>query len=104
MFAKPTLLATLFAASCALPVFAADAAKAEAPAAMPMLNKQQNKMAMCNQEAGDKKGAERKAFMSGCLKKKPMMQQEKMKQCNKDAAGKKGDERKAFMSDCLKAG
>lgn len=65
-------------------------------------NKQQNKMAQCNQEAGDKKGPERKAFMSDCLKNKQKAQREKMKACNQDAAGKKGDERKAFMSDCLK--
>lgn len=65
-------------------------------------NKQQNKMAMCNQEAGDKKGPERKAFMGECLKNKQKAQQDKMKSCNQEAAGKKGDERKAFMSDCLK--
>ena len=62
--------------------------------------KQQNKMGECNKEAGDKKGDERKAFMSECLKKKPS-QQDKMKTCNKEATGKKGDERKKFMSDCL---
>lgn len=33
---------------------------------------QQNKMKMCNQEAGDKKGDDRKAFMKECLSaKKP---------------------------------
>lgn len=71
--------------------------------AMPA-NSQQNKMGACNKEAGDKKGDERKSFMSSCLKKdKPMTQQDKMKSCNKDAAGMKGDDRKKFMSDCLKA-
>jgi psiF repeat-containing protein len=65
-------------------------------------NPQQNKMATCNKDAGEKKGDERKAFMSECLKKKPVSQQDKMKACNKDATGKKGDERKAFMSECLK--
>ena len=70
----------------------------------PAGNPQQNKMAECNKEAVDKKGAERKSFMSSCLKKdKPMTQQDKMKSCNKDATGKKGDDRKKFMSDCLKA-
>jgi hypothetical protein len=29
---------------------------------------QQEKMKVCNQKAGDKKGDERKAFMSECLK------------------------------------
>jgi hypothetical protein len=66
-------------------------------------NSQQSKMGACNQEAGDKKGDERKKFMSSCLKKdKPMTQQDKMKSCNKDAGGMKGDDRKKFMSDCLK--
>ena len=72
--------------------------------AMPAGNPQQNKMAECNKEAADKKGDQRKSFMSSCLKKdKPMTQQDKMKSCNKDATGKKGDDRKKFMSDCLKA-
>lgn len=31
---------------------------------------QQNRMAMCNKDAGDKKGDERKQFMSECLKNK----------------------------------
>jgi hypothetical protein len=67
-------------------------------------NPQQSKMTECNKEAGDKKGDERKKFMSSCLKKdQPMTQQEKMTACNKDAAGKKGDDRKKFMSECLKA-
>jgi len=30
---------------------------------------QQSKMGTCNKDAGDKKGDERKAFMSECLKK-----------------------------------
>ena len=71
-------------------------------------NTQQERMKDCNAKAGDKKGDERKAFMSACLSGKDvapakMTQQEKMKACNVKAADKKGDERKAFMSDCLKA-
>ena len=74
---------------------------------------QQNKMGMCNKEAADKKGDERKAFMKECLSAKPVAaagaadkktaQQEKMKTCNKDAGEKKlkGAERKTFMKDCL---
>lgn len=70
-------------------------------------NPQQERMKACNSQAGDKKGDERKAFMSQCLKggaAMPMTQQEKMKKCNADASAKalKGDERKAFMSNCLK--
>lgn len=74
------------------------AAQAQEKAATP----QQNKMAMCNKDAADKKGDERKAFMKSCLSAKKMTQQDKMKSCNVEAAGKKGDERKAFMSECLK--
>ena len=70
-------------------------------------NSQQEKMKACNAQAGDKKGDERKAFMSECLKgaTAPATQQEKMKKCNADANAKalKGDDRKTFMSDCLKA-
>jgi hypothetical protein len=71
-------------------------------------NPQQERMKACNAQAGDKKGADRQAFMAQCLKggaAMPMSQQEKMKKCNADASAKslKGDERKAFMSTCLKA-
>jgi hypothetical protein len=67
---------------------------------------QQQKMAACNKEAGEKslKGDERKAFMSQCLSGEKMTQQDKMTACNKQAGDKalKGDERKKFMSECLK--
>ncbi|MGA3247398.1 MAG: PsiF family protein [Paraburkholderia sp.] len=67
-------------------------------------NSQQSKMTACNQQAGDKKGADRQSFMKSCLSSKPaapMSQQDKMKACNVQATGKKGDDRKAFMSSCL---
>ncbi|QYD70697.1 phosphate starvation-inducible protein PsiF [Paraburkholderia edwinii] len=71
-------------------------------------NSQQNKMTMCNKQAGDKKGDDRKAFMKNCLSASsamaasaPMTQQEKMKACNVQAGDKKGDDRKAFMKTCL---
>ena len=85
---------------------------------------QQEKMKGCNVEAkaGELKGADRKAFMSKCLKKDyvlksgaaapaaapaaaaPATQQNKMKTCNADAKTKalKGEERKTFMKACLK--
>jgi hypothetical protein len=83
--------------------FAADQAKKE-------LTPQQQRMSTCNTQATGKKGDERKAFMSSCLKgEQPaapakMTQQDKMKACNADPKAKtlKGDERKAFMSSCLK--
>ena len=69
-------------------------------------NSQQSKMTACNQQAGDKKGDERKAFMKNCLSaaapaSAPMTQQQKMTACNQQAGDKKGDDRKAFMKDCL---
>ena len=74
---------------------------------------QQERMKGCNAKAkaDDKKGDERKKFMSSCLKgeeagasDKQKAQQSKMKSCNKDAGDKKmkGDDRKKFMSECLK--
>lgn len=95
---KSLIAALSLTLAAAAPAWSADAA-ASAPAANP----QQNKMASCNQDAGDKKGDERKAFMKQCLSAKKMSQQDKMKSCNKDAADKKGDERKAFMKQCLSA-
>ncbi|HXA96189.1 MAG TPA: PsiF family protein [Candidatus Dormibacteraeota bacterium] len=76
------------------------------PADDKKLTPQQEKMKTCNADAADKKGDDRKAFMSQCLKggtAAPMTQQDKMKKCNVDAGDKKGDERKAFMSQCLKS-
>lgn len=84
------------------PAFGA-AHTAGAPATAPTA--QQNKMGQCNKDAGDKKGDERKAYMSECLKAKPTAaktQQDKMKTCNVSAKDMKGDERKAHMSECLK--
>src|SRR5262249_48475717 len=97
---------TLLGAIVAVTVLAATSSMAFA--ADEKKNTQQERMKACNTEAGDKKGDERKAFMSQCLKGEgaaPMTQQEKMKKCNADATAKslKGDERKTFMSDCLKA-
>ena len=74
--------------------------------------KQQERMKACNDKAGDKKGDERKKFMSACLKgggtaaptAAQKEQQGRMKDCNKQASDKKlkGDDRKKFMSTCLK--
>ena len=93
----------LIAACFALPL-AAVAADDKA-AVKKEMTPQQQKMASCNKEAGDKKlaGDERKAFMSECLSGGKMTQQEKMTMCNKQAGEKKlaGDERKKFMSSCL---
>lgn len=94
-------LALLIGLVAAVGVPAAHAAEKMTP--------QQNRMKECNEKAGEKKGDERKAFMSSCLSNKPPApaakgtpQQERMKECNTKAAGKKGDERKEFMSQCLR--
>jgi hypothetical protein len=66
---------------------------------------QQQVMKDCNVKAADLKGADRKAFMSKCLKGEdaaPVTQQQKMKDCNAKAGDMKGADRKAFMSKCLK--
>jgi len=97
----------LIAACLVLPVVAMAADEKK-------MTPQQQKMATCNKDAGEKKlsGDERKKFMSDCLKadsgaapeKKMTAQQQKMASCNKDAGDKKlaGDDRKKFMSSCLK--
>lgn len=103
-----TLALTLSVASVA--AFAQDAAK---PAKT--LTPQQQRMVDCNAQAKSKSlaGADRKTFMTSCLKgetaaapapAKAETQQEKMKTCNAEAKTKslKGADRKTFMSTCLK--
>jgi hypothetical protein len=108
-FVQPAVLALAIA-------FGATSAFAADPAPAKTLTPQQQKMKDCNAQATGKTGAERKTFMSTCLKggtaapamaaapAKPMTQQEKMKSCNADAGAKHltGDARKTFMSTCLK--
>lgn len=98
-------LRLLFAATLTL----ASAVALAAPAATKPLTSSQQRMSDCSKQATGKKGDERKAFMSSCLKGSTaapakMTQQEKMKKCNADAGKQslKGDARKAFMSTCLK--
>jgi len=98
------LFTAIALAACAFSAAAQTAAPASGPSAAQTA--QRNKMSECHQQAGDKKGDERKAFLSECLKArkdKHTAQQEKMKTCNADAKTKalKGAERKAFMKECL---
>ena len=68
-------------------------------------NSQQDKMKMCNEQAGDKKGDERKAFMKTCLSAKPAAEKpkSKMAMCNEKTKGmSKADADKA-RSECMKA-
>ena len=99
-----TVLA-LCVAALSTPAFATTHKEAPdmAKGASAPMGKQQNKMASCNTDAGEKKGDERKAFMKTCLSAKKPTQQDKMKSCNADPKAKaaKGDERKAFMKECL---
>src|SRR5258707_3897982 len=90
--ATSSLIALLVSAAMgSASVFAAD------PAPAKTLTPQQQKMKDCNAQAADKKGDERKAFMSQCLKggsatatpaaaqAKPLTQQQKMQNCNGNA-------------------
>ena len=67
-------------------------------------NSQQEKMKACNEQAGDKKGDERKAFMKTCLSAKPAEKpKSKMAMCNEKTKGMtKADADKA-RSECMKA-
>jgi hypothetical protein len=65
-------------------------------------NNQQSKMTDCDNQAGDKKGDDRKAFMKSCMSATPMTQQERIAACNKKATGKTGSDRKAYMKTCLR--
>ena len=66
-------------------------------------NAQQERMKTCNTKAGDKKGDERKKFMSDCLSAEKKTYDNKMGACNTKSKGMTGDDRKKFMSECMKA-
>jgi hypothetical protein len=101
------VVAAFAAAFCAAPVWAQSTMPAPAKTPTP----QQQRMSDCNKSAGDKKGDERKTYMSSCLKgeqpaaKALTPQQQRMKDCNAKATSQSlsGDQRKAFMSTCLKS-
>jgi hypothetical protein len=101
-----TVIAALILGVVLSPLAFAQEQKTPSPA-----QKQQQRMKDCNEQAGDMKGDERKAFMSKCLKSSASgasaaqkKQQGRMTACNKQATEKKlrGAERKDFMSSCLK--
>jgi len=78
----------------------------------PARKAQQERRNQCNAQAGEKKGDERRKFMSACekdLKKsgdaRKKAQQEKLTACNKEAGDKKlkDDDRKKFINECLSA-
>lgn len=100
--------------ACALAFGSCAAFAAETSKAGKELTPQQQRMKDCNADAKTKAlaGAERKTFMSSCLKGETtaaapaakQTQQEKMKTCSTEAKTKslKGADRKTFMSTCLK--
>ena len=87
---------------CAAPAFAADTKAADTKAPNP----QQEKMKACNDQAADKKGDDRKAFMKTCLSNKPATAakpESRMAMCNKKTAGMAKEERAKAQSECMKA-
>ena len=96
------LLAVIVAGAFAfaVPAFAADPPKTDAPKA---LTPQQEKMKTCNTQAADKKGDDRKAFMKTCLSAAPAKPESKMAMCNKKTAGMTKDDRAKAQSECMKA-
>ena len=97
-------VAAMLAALCAAPAWAQPTTPAPAKTPTP----QQQRMADCNKAADGKKGEERKAYMSSCLKGEAPAstvtpQQQRMKDCNAQASAQSlmGDKRKAFMKTCL---
>ena len=67
------------------------------------MNPQQNKMKACNDEAGDKKGDDRKVFMKGCLSAKPAKPKSKMAECNAKTKGMSKADADKMRSECMKA-
>ncbi len=63
---------------------------------------QQEKMKACNDQAADKKGDDRKAFMKTCLSAKPEKAKSKMAMCNEKAKGMSKEEGNKMRSECMK--
>jgi len=66
------------------------------------MSPQQEKMKACNEQAADKKGDERKAFMKTCLSAKPAPAKSKMAMCNEKAKGMSKEEGNKARSECMK--
>jgi len=94
--AVKTLVAILIAGCVGLAAAPCIAADAATP------NPQQERMKTCNAKAGDKKGDERKKFMSDCLSAEKKVYDSKMSECNTKSKGMKAEERNKFMSECMK--
>ena len=60
-------------------------------------------MALCNREAGDMRGDERKTTMETCVSaKREAPGQAKLKTCIGEAMSIKGEAREKLISECLK--
>jgi len=66
------------------------------------MSPQQEKMKACNEQAADKKGDERKAFMKTCLSAKPAPAKSKMAMCNEKTKGMSKEEGNKARSECMK--
>ena len=66
-------------------------------------NAQQERMKTCNAQAGDKKGDERKKFLSDCLSAEKKKYDSKMAECNAKTKGMTKDEANKARSECMKA-
>lgn len=89
---KKLLALTLIGAFAAIatPAFAAE-------------NAQQERMKTCNAKAGEKKGEERKKFMSDCLSAEKKTYDSKMAACNAKTKGLSKEEGNKVRSECMKA-
>ncbi len=66
------------------------------------MSPQQEKMKACNEQAADKKGDERKAFMKTCLSAKPAPAKSKMAMCNEKTKGMTKADADKTRSECMK--
>ena len=58
------------------------------------------KMDICNADAGQRSGVEKRAFMKQCLTEKKAAQRQRVKECATEAATKKSTERRNFLREC----
>ena len=87
---------SVYAADTKTDAMKTDAKKTDA------MNSQQDKMKACNEQAADKKGDERKAFMKTCLSAKPAPAKSKMAMCNEKTKGMTKEEAGKARSECMK--
>ena len=87
---------TVYAADTKTDAMKTDTKKSDA------MSSQQEKMKACNEQASDKKGDERKAFMKSCLSAKPEKAKSKMAMCNEKTKGMSKADADKTRSECMK--